>query len=125
MSKANQRLRDNYAAPGSCLAHQFDLRNGDGGSLLHVRESSDSGSVCRLIARDGRRGIVLGRQHELAKRTQNGIVVRLLWDSLRDRVVVRYRDERSGDSFQADIPRNRALDVFYHPNAYRPALIAA
>ncbi len=62
-------------------------------------------------------------QHEHAKRTENGIVVRLLWDSLQDRVVVRYRDRRSGDSFQADVPHERALDAFHHPNAYRPALL--
>jgi hypothetical protein len=64
-------------------------------------------------------------QHELAKRIEQGIVVRLLWDSLQDRVTVRYRDERSGEAFAAEVPRNEALHAFRHPNAYRPAILAA
>jgi hypothetical protein len=64
-------------------------------------------------------------QHELAKRIEQGIVVRLLWDSLRDRVIVRYRDERSGDAFVAEVPKDCALNAFEHPNAYRPAMSGA
>jgi hypothetical protein len=64
-------------------------------------------------------------QHELAKRSDDGIVVRLLWDSLRDCVIVRYRDERTGDAFTADVPKRQALVAFHHPNAYRPTLLAA
>jgi hypothetical protein len=60
--------------------------------------------------------------YELAKRTQDGLVVRLLWDSLRNQVVLRYRDERSGERFGVDVPNSRALDAFNHPNAYRPSL---
>jgi len=59
-------------------------------------------------------------KHELAERSDDGIVVRLLWDSLRDSIVVRYRDERTGDTFDADVPKSRALAAFRHPNAYRP-----
>ena len=29
---------------------------------------------------------------ELAQRNQNGLIVRLLWDSIRDCVILRYRD---------------------------------
>ena len=64
-------------------------------------------------------------QRELAKRIDQGIVVRILWDSLTDRVIVRYRDERSGDMFAAEVPRDQALDAFHHPNAFRPAFVAA
>ena len=64
-------------------------------------------------------------QHELAKRIHDGIVVRLVWDALRDRVIVRYRDERTGDAFSADVPKDQALVAFRHPNAYRPPLAAA
>ena len=61
---------------------------------------------------------------ELAKRNDDGILVRLLWDPLRDRVIVRYRDERTGDAFAADVPKSDALKAFRHPNAYRPACLA-
>lgn len=58
--------------------------------------------------------------HELARRSHDGLVVRLLWDALRDRVIVRYRDIRTGDAFTAEVPRDQALAAFEHPNAYRP-----
>lgn len=64
-------------------------------------------------------------QHELAKRTDDGITVRLVWDSLRDRVIVRYRDERTGDAFAAEVPKSQALSAFHHPNAHRHAFLAA
>jgi hypothetical protein len=64
-------------------------------------------------------------KHELAKRVEPGIVVRLLWDSFQDRVIVSYRDERSGDTFVAEVPRHEALQAFRHPNAYRPVIFAA
>ena len=74
-----------------------------------------------------RRGgaILLAMLHELAKRNHDGIVVRLLWDSLRDSVVVRYRDERTGDRFVADVPKSQALAAFHHPNVFRPHELAA
>jgi hypothetical protein len=62
---------------------------------------------------------------ELAKRSHDGIVVRLLWDALRDRVIVRYRDERTGDAFVTDVPTSEALQAFRHPNVYRPAAMPA
>jgi hypothetical protein len=63
--------------------------------------------------------------YELAKRTEAGLVVRLLWDSGRDQAVLRYRDERERDAFVAEVPNANALDAFYHPNRYRPARLAA
>ena len=57
---------------------------------------------------------------ELAQRTQNGLIVRLLWDSLRDCVILRYRDLQTGDAFVAEVPKADALAAFKHPNAYRP-----
>lgn len=62
---------------------------------------------------------------ELAKRSHDGIVVRLLWDALRDRVVVRYRDQRTGDAFATEVPGSQALAAFHHPNAYRPDYLPA
>jgi hypothetical protein len=58
---------------------------------------------------------------ELADRGADGLRVRLLWDASRDQTVLKYRDLRRGDAFSADVPKERALDAFYHPNAYRPA----
>jgi hypothetical protein len=62
--------------------------------------------------------------HELAKRSRDGILVRLLWDSLVDRVIVRYRDNKTGDSFAAEVPNDQALTAFSHPNLYRPTQLA-
>jgi hypothetical protein len=58
---------------------------------------------------------------ELAERTGDGIVVQLLWDDSAhpgSDVLVEYRDERSGVSYTLHAPRDRALEVFHHPNAY-------
>ena len=63
--------------------------------------------------------------HELARRDESGLLVRLLWDPRRGQAVIRYRDRRSGDAFAADVPNPRALDAFRHPNVYRPAGLAA
>jgi hypothetical protein len=62
-------------------------------------------------------------QRELAKRMDHGIVVRLLWDSIHNRVLVNYRDKRSGDEFVVEVPRANAMNAFDHPNAYRPELV--
>jgi hypothetical protein len=58
---------------------------------------------------------------ELARRTESGIIVRLLWDKARGQALIRYRDRRTGEAFTADVPNPRALDAFRHPNAYRTA----
>jgi hypothetical protein len=58
--------------------------------------------------------------YELAERRQNGLIVRLLWDSLRDAVILRYRDRTSDDAWATEVPRAQALAAFNHPNAYRP-----
>ena len=58
---------------------------------------------------------------ELARRRNDRLLVRLLWDSARDQAVIRYRDRRTGDAFRADVPNGAALTAFRHPNAYRPA----
>ncbi len=62
---------------------------------------------------------------ELARRNEAGLVVRLVWDSARDRTLLRYRDDREQDAFVAEVPNARALDAFYHPNRYRPRGAAA
>lgn len=62
---------------------------------------------------------------ELAERRADGLLVRLLWDPDRNQTVLRYRDRQTGDSFVIDVPNERALVAFEHPNAYRPLAAAA
>ena len=57
---------------------------------------------------------------ELAERRASGIVVRLLWDPHRGQTMVRYRDRKSRETFVVDVPNDRALEAFEHPNAFRP-----
>lgn len=57
----------------------------------------------------------------LADRGTGGIRVRLLWDEAAAEgadIVVEYEDRSEGISFELRPPRDRALDAFYHPNAY-------
>jgi hypothetical protein len=57
----------------------------------------------------------------LADRGTGGITVRLFWDEAAAGdadIVVEYRDRNEGVSFEFRPPRDRALDAFYHPNAY-------
>jgi hypothetical protein len=58
---------------------------------------------------------------ELAKRGIGGISVRLFWDErapVGTDIVLEYEDRLEGISFTLHPPRDRALDAFYHPNAY-------
>jgi predicted secreted Zn-dependent protease len=59
--------------------------------------------------------------YELAKRSHDGLVVRLVWDPLGDQVIVRHRDRHTDEAFAAAVPNERALDAFHHRNAYRLA----
>ncbi len=57
---------------------------------------------------------------ELAHRRNDGLDIRLIWDSARDAVFVELVDHRSGDGFDvAVLPGEKAMDVFHHPFAYR------
>ena len=57
--------------------------------------------------------------HELDQRSNDGIDVRLLWNSLTNRVSVAVEDQRAGESFEIDVvdPED-ALIAFHHPYAY-------
>ncbi len=56
---------------------------------------------------------------ELAHRRNDGLDIRLLWDSAADRVTVALHDAKTGDGFEIEVGRDeRALDVFHHPFAY-------
>jgi hypothetical protein len=57
----------------------------------------------------------------LADRGTGGISVRLLWDDAAVAgadIVIEYEDRSEGVSFEFRPPPDRALDAFYHPNAY-------
>jgi hypothetical protein len=58
---------------------------------------------------------------ELAKRSGDGLVVRLFWDPERDQTVLTFRDRRTGERFGVDVPNACALHAFEHPGAFRPA----
>jgi hypothetical protein len=63
---------------------------------------------------------------ELAHRRNDGLDVRLLWDSATDRVSVALQDGKTGEGFDVEVgPGERALDVFHHPFAYAAVRAAA
>ncbi len=55
---------------------------------------------------------------ELDRRTNDGIDVRLLWNSVTDAVLVAVRDNRDDDSFELQVAAADALFAFHHPYAY-------
>ena len=56
---------------------------------------------------------------ELAHRRNDGLDIRLLWDSESDQVTVSLHDAKTGEGFEVAVgPDERALDVFHHPFAY-------
>jgi hypothetical protein len=57
---------------------------------------------------------------ELACRESAGIHVRLVWQSLRNRVSVHVSDARTEDTFAFEVAPADALDAFHHPFAYAP-----
>jgi dihydrofolate reductase len=58
---------------------------------------------------------------ELDHRLNDGLDVKLLWNSLTDRVSVAVTDERTGEFFELDVDPEHALAAFYHPYAYASA----
>lgn len=66
-------------------------------------------------------------RRELAARSGTGIHVRLLWTAADDSVSVEVFDERTDELLEARVPRDCALDAFYHPYTYTtaPAFAAA
>jgi hypothetical protein len=70
--------------------------------------------------RDGEHAVGVKPQ---ATRESSGILVRLFWDEVSRSgsvIVVEYRDRNEDVAYTVRQPSDRALDAFYHPNAYRP-----
>ena len=61
---------------------------------------------------------------ELAHRQGDGCEVTLVWRQDDDVLEVVVEDWRSGERFTVEAPKDKALDVFNHPFAYRPAQAA-
>ncbi len=55
---------------------------------------------------------------ELAYRKSDGLEVTLLWCNDDDSVALAVYDAKSDHAFEVGVPRDRALDAFYHPFAY-------
>jgi hypothetical protein len=55
---------------------------------------------------------------ELDRRTNDGIDVRLLWDSATGQVVVAVHDARTDDAFELHVAATDARFAFQHPYAY-------
>jgi hypothetical protein len=55
---------------------------------------------------------------ELAHRRQAGIDVALLWQPDDNTVSVAVEDERTGEAFEVDVPRDKAMEAFEHPYAF-------
>jgi hypothetical protein len=59
---------------------------------------------------------------QLAERNADGIVVQLFWNdsaAAGGELFLEYRDERENVFFTLNPPTERALEAFYHPNAFR------
>ncbi|HWF23797.1 MAG TPA: hypothetical protein VG275_00010 [Solirubrobacteraceae bacterium] len=55
---------------------------------------------------------------ELDRRRNDGIDVRLLWDSRADTILIAVKDEKTENSFEVEVDAADALDAFRHPYAY-------
>jgi len=57
-------------------------------------------------------------RRELARRSSGGLDVALFWTKADGRIDVEVSHAESGVQLGFCVPRNRALDAFYHPFAY-------
>jgi hypothetical protein len=62
---------------------------------------------------------------ELAQRENDGLEVRLFWDARDDRLTVSVADSKSGEFFEFEVARDKALDGFYHPYSYAAFRLAS
>jgi hypothetical protein len=58
--------------------------------------------------------------HELAYRVSGGMEIRLYWDADEDSTSIEVWQPASGQLLLLDVPRERALEAFYHPFAELP-----
>ena len=58
--------------------------------------------------------------HELAARVSGGMEIRLYWNADEDSTSVEVWQAASGELLLLEVPRERALEAFYHPFAELP-----
>lgn len=58
-------------------------------------------------------------EHELDYRSAHGVEVKLLWNPALNAVTVEVHDSKADESFRLSVDRDKALDAFHHPYAYR------
>ena len=58
--------------------------------------------------------------HELAHRVSGGMEIRLYWNADEDSTSVEVWQPGSGERLLLEVPRERALEAFYHPFAALP-----
>jgi hypothetical protein len=59
-------------------------------------------------------------RRELARRVSGGLEVTLYWNSFDDSTSVEFWQHASAETFAFAVPREQALDAFYHPFAHLP-----
>ncbi len=64
-----------------------------------------------------------GSVRELAARDNDGIQVRLLWETGHDELILVLNDTRTNEIFEVPVQRDRGLDAFHHPFAYIEAAL--
>jgi hypothetical protein len=62
---------------------------------------------------------------ELARRTNDGVEVTLLWSPAEDLLRVVVEDAKLNERFELETRSDNALEVFYHPYAYAPVWVSA
>jgi hypothetical protein len=88
---------------------------------------SQSGEQKPQRERDQEPAMIAPAHHvsELAFRESNGLAVSLVWHRTTDSVTVIVSDLSSGGTFEIAAPASKAMDVFEHPFAYVPDVLAA
>ncbi len=64
------------------------------------------------------RTAILTPPRELAHRSGSGFEVTLLWDASGNTTSIEIRHSASEETVQFNVPRELALDAFYHPFAH-------
>jgi hypothetical protein len=73
----------------------------------------------------GERTMIKTTTRELARRTNDGIEVVLLWSPRDDRLTVVVEDTKLDERFELETRSDNALEVFYHPYAFAPVWVSA
>lgn len=62
-------------------------------------------------------------RHELARRVSGGLEVTLYWNSFDNSTSVEVWQPTSHEALAFAVPRERALDAYYHPFAHLPTTL--